>query len=84
MRWIGMVVATLLANAVAAASDFAPLHEALQILVRDGQYSGAVVIRDASGVRFAEGFGLADPFSASPFTPETPVDSAHIESTDLL
>src|SRR5215510_8459021 len=78
MRWIALAVATLLASVTARASDFTPMHEALQKLVHDGRFSGAVVVRDADGVRFARGYGLADPFSARPFTPETPVDSASL------
>src|SRR5262245_11939143 len=78
MRWIALAVAALVASVTARASEFTPLHEALQRLARDGRFSGAVVIRDAGGVRFARGYGMADPFSARPFTPETLVDSASL------
>jgi len=78
MSRAALVVATLIASAAARAADFPPLRETLQALARDGRYSGAVVIRDAGGIRFAEGFGLADPFSNRPFTPDTPVDSASL------
>ena len=78
VKRIALTVATLFAGAIAHASDSTPLHEALQKLALNGRFSGAVVIRDAGGVRFARGYGLADPFSARPFTPETPVDSASL------
>src|SRR5262245_46328823 len=78
MRWIALIVATLVVSVTTRASDVAALDEALQKLARDGRFSGAVVIRDADGVRFAHGYGPADPFSARPFTPETPVDSASL------
>ena len=78
MKWIALTVVSLVASVTALASDTTPLNEALQKLVLDGRFSGAVVIRDADGVRFAEGYGLADPFSARPFKPETPVDSASL------
>lgn len=54
------------------------LHQALQQLVQDGKFSGAVVIRHADSVGFARGYGYADPFTGRPFTPETPVDSASL------
>jgi len=78
MRWIGITAAALIASVAVRASDLTPLNEALERLALDGRFSGAVVIRDADGVRFARGYGLADPFSARPFTPETPVDSASL------
>ena len=78
VKWIALTAATLFASVTVHASDSTPLHEALQKLALDGRFSGAVVIRDADGVRFARGYGLADPFSARPFTPETPVDSASL------
>lgn len=62
----------------AAANGPAGLHEALTGLASTGKFSGAVVIRDAQGVRFAAGFGLADPFNGRRFTPETPVDSGSL------
>src|SRR5262245_35379139 len=77
-RWFALTAATLVASVSVRASDFTPLHEALQKLAHEGRFSGAVVIRDASGVRFSQGYGLADPFSARQFTPGTPVDSASL------
>src|SRR5262245_56986373 len=71
------VAAVLLVASVAAdALDTTALHGALERLAREGKFSGAVVIRDADGVRFAQGYGFADPFSERRFTPDTPVDSA--------
>ena len=77
MRWIALTVA-ILVNVTARASDFTPLQEALQELALDGRFSGAVVIREAGRVRFARGYGPADPFTARPFTPDTPVDSGSL------
>jgi CubicO group peptidase (beta-lactamase class C family) len=54
------------------------LHRRLDQLSRDGLFSGAVVIRDARGVQFARGYGLADPFEGRRFTPQTPVDSGSL------
>lgn len=77
-------VALLLAAAVtvpspaAAAREPAGLHHALSQLARQGQFSGAVVVRGPEGVRFARGYGAADPFMGRAFTPETPVDSGSI------
>lgn len=51
---------------------------ALEQLTADGKFSGAVVINDSDGIRFAKGYGWADPFSKRYFTPETPVDSASL------
>lgn len=56
----------------------AGLHDALARLERAGQFSGAVVIRDANGVRFARAYGLADPFAGRPFSVDTPVDSGSL------
>lgn len=67
-----------IANATEIARDAASLHAALGQLSTDGKFSGAVVVHGAEGVRFAEGYGLADPFSKRRFTPETPVDSASL------
>ncbi len=78
MKQIALVIAALFTSQIAHASDGTPLHEALMKLAHDGRFSGAVVIRDANGVRFARGYGLADPFSNRPFTPDTPVDSASL------
>jgi len=66
------------ASAAQASSDLSSLHSALDQLATEGRFSGAVVIHGAEGVRFARGYGLADPFSQRRFTPETPVDSASL------
>lgn len=69
----------LLSPALAgAAQQPAGLHEALDALARSGRFSGAVVVRDASRVHFARGYGPADPFTGRAFTPDTPVDSASL------
>lgn len=74
----------LMSLAVAVASPAAPrasdqsFPAALERLARDGGFSGAVVIRDARGVRFAKGYGFADPFTGRRFTPDTPADSASL------
>lgn len=62
----------------AAASEPAGLHEALDRLTQEGKFSGAVVIRGPKGVRFARGYGLADPFERRAFAPDTPADSASL------
>jgi CubicO group peptidase (beta-lactamase class C family) len=70
-----------LAPAIASAAKPASaptLRSALEQLARDGKFSGAVVIRGAGGIRFARGFGFADPFGRRRFTPDTPVDSASL------
>ncbi len=56
----------------------AGLHQALQKLTREGSFSGAVVVRGADGVRFARGYGWADPFERRHFTPDTPADSGSL------
>ena len=56
----------------------AKLHDSLEQLVRDGKFSGAVVVRGADGVQFARGYGLADPFERRMFTPDTPADSGSL------
>lgn len=70
-------VATLLTG-TAVAREPAGLHAALETLARKEKFSGAVVVRDDKGVRFARGYGLADPFTGRRFTPDTPVDSASL------
>lgn len=77
MRWALAAVALILDTA-AGAREPAGLHTALSQLARDGRFSGAVVIRDKDGVRFARGYGLADPFTGRAFTPDTPADSASL------
>jgi CubicO group peptidase (beta-lactamase class C family) len=78
MRWIAVTVAILAGSATARGSDLAALDQALQKLANEDRFSGAVVIRDADGVRFSRGYGLADPFTGRSFTPDTPVDSASL------
>ena len=68
----------LMLGAGAAAREPAGLGDALDRLAREGKFSGAVVVRDADGVRFARGYGLADPFAGRRFTPDTPVDSGSL------
>ncbi len=58
-----------------AARAPAGLHQALDRLAREGKFSGAVVILSHKGVRFARGYGFADPFSGRRYTPDTPADS---------
>jgi CubicO group peptidase (beta-lactamase class C family) len=72
----GLAALALTFSAVAAAREPAGLDAALKQLERDGKFSGAVVIRGAEGVRFARGYGMADPFTRRAFTPDTPLDSA--------
>lgn len=64
--------------AAARADEPAKLHDALEQLARDGKFSGAVVVRGAEGIRFARGYGLADPFEGRAFTPDTPADSGSL------
>lgn len=75
---IALVWAVTAANAPAASGEPAGLHEALGKLAREGRFSGAVVVRGPEGVRFARGYGFADPFTGRAFTPNTPVDSGSI------
>jgi CubicO group peptidase (beta-lactamase class C family) len=77
---IRAAVAALAFSAVGSAGAAEPigLHASLETLARDGKFSGAVVIRDARGVRFARGYGRADPFAGRRFTAATPVDSASL------
>jgi CubicO group peptidase (beta-lactamase class C family) len=67
-----------IASATEGAGETTSLHAALEQLASDGRFSGAVVVHGAEGVRFAHGYGLADPFSKRRFAPETPVDSASL------
>lgn len=75
---LAFAAALLGAGAAAPASGISGLDRALQRLAGEGAFSGAVVVRDAKGVRFARGFGLADPFEPRAFSPETPVDSGSL------
>ena len=80
VTWLAdlVLVAAAMAAASAAATEPAGLHQSLDSLTREGKFSGAVVVRGPEGVRFARGYGLADPFAGRPFTPETSVDSASL------
>lgn len=51
---------------------------ALERLGKEGIFTGAVVVRNADGVRFSAAHGLADPVSGAAFTATTPVDSASL------
>jgi CubicO group peptidase (beta-lactamase class C family) len=62
----------------ATAAEPAGLHQALDQLVVQEKFSGAVVVRGSEGVRFARGYGWADPFERRQFTPETPADSGSL------
>jgi CubicO group peptidase (beta-lactamase class C family) len=77
MRYSALLAALTFSTA-AYASEPAGLHDMLDALAKAGRFSGAVVIRDDKGVRFAGGYGLADPFSGRAFTPDTPVDSGSL------
>lgn len=72
------ILAALLVSPAAEAREPTGLHDMLDQLARQGRFSGAVVVRDAAGVRFARGYGSADPFSGRAFTPDTQVDSASL------
>jgi CubicO group peptidase (beta-lactamase class C family) len=73
-----LLIGPPIAEAKEAAREAGSLHAALDQLTAAGKFSGAVVIRDEDGVRFARGYGWADPFSKRSFTPATPVDSASL------
>jgi CubicO group peptidase (beta-lactamase class C family) len=75
---LALVAAALAASTAAGAREPPGLHEALAQLAVKGKFSGAVVVQGADGVRFARGYGLADPFAGRRFTPDTPVDSASL------
>ena len=81
---IGLLAVLLLtatwtvASPGAVAREPAGLHDALDELLGEGKFSGAVVVRGRDGVRFARGYGWADPFGQRAFTPETPADSASL------
>ena len=78
MSRLALAAALLCAGPAARARDIAGLDTALQRLAGEGAFSGAVVVRDATGVRFARGYGLADPFARRAFAPDTPVDSGSL------
>lgn len=73
-----LVLLCCAAGVAAQAAEPPKLHETLEQLARDGKFSGAVVVRGEEGVRFARGYGLADPFDGRAFTPETPADSGSL------
>lgn len=77
---IRLLVAAVAFVAATATSAREPvgLHEALQQLARQADFSGAVVIRDRRGLRFSRGYGPADPFTGRAFMPHTPVDSGSL------
>lgn len=76
MRRVALLLSVVtVPNSATAAREPVGLHHALSQLARQGQFSGAVVVRGPEGVRFARGYGVADPFTGRAFTPETPVDS---------
>ena len=79
-RWPLVLVAAAALTAAAPASAQGPgsLDSALRLLSALGKFDGAVVVRDASGVRFSRGYGFADPFERRRFTPATRVDSASL------
>lgn len=80
MRTLWFALAPMVLATATTASARAPegLDAALERLARDGQFSGAVVVRNAKGVRFSRGYGFADPFARVRFTGDTPVDSASL------
>lgn len=75
-------------STAAVAREPVGLHDSLEQLTSDGKFSGAVVVRGADGIRFARGYGFADPFEGRLFTPDTPTDSGSlakpITSTAIL
>lgn len=68
----------MVSTSAARAQEPAGLHAELDRLAREGKFSGAVVIHGPEGIRFARGYGLADPFEGRPFTPDTPADSGSL------
>lgn len=78
MKHFVLAVVALFAATAAGAREPNGLHSALELLERQDRFSGAVVIRGAEGVRFARGYGMADPYAGRRFTPETLVDSASL------
>lgn len=73
-----LLAASTVASSAAVAREPAGLHQALDKLTREGKFSGAVVLRGPHGVRFARGYGWADPFERRAFTPDTPADSGSL------
>lgn len=75
---LALAAASLLAGGIAHAAELEGLHRSLERLAADGRFSGAFVIRASDGEEFSRAYGLADPFTARPFTPDTPVDSGSL------
>ena len=75
---LALAAAFMVAGEAAHGAEPAGLHTALEQLAREGQFSGAVVVVDSTGTRFARGYGMADPFEKRRFTPDTPVDSGSL------
>lgn len=78
MKLAVAAVLALAAGGTATAREPPGLDTLLADLAGTGAFSGAVVVRDARGTRFARGYGPADPFSGRRFTPDTPVDSGSL------
>ena len=76
--FLGVAVAVALTSTTASAAIRLALPSALEQMTRAGKFSGAIVIRGPEGVRFARGYGLADPFTGRRFNPDTPIDSASL------
>ena len=75
---IAFAAAVLIASAAEGAREPVGLHQALKRLTHEHRFSGAVVVSGPEGVRFARGYGLADPFTKRAFTPDTPVDGGSL------
>ena len=81
VQWLarlGAAIALAVVSSASTAEVRTELADALERLAREGAFSGAVVILGSDGVRFAQGFGSADPFTGRRFTPDAPVDSASL------
>ncbi len=66
------------AGTAGQAAEPTGLHSALEQLSGEGRFSGAVVMRDAAGIRFSRGYGQSDPFTGRAFAPHTKVDSGSL------
>ena len=75
---LGVVAAVAVDSTTAIAAPRSEAFDVVAQLAKEGEFAGAVVIQGPEGVRFAKGYGLADPFAGRPFTPDTPVDSASL------
>lgn len=78
MFWLAVAASSLTAGPIATQREPSGLHAALRKLEREESFSGAVVVRGAEGVRFARGYGPANPWTGVAFTPDTPVDSGSL------